>query len=38
VIAPIPRPSPGPQRFVCNDIVRALNGFTERSINPFGRH
>jgi len=38
VIAPIPRPTPGPQRFVCNDIVRSLNGFTERSINPFGRH
>ena len=38
VITPISRPSPGPQRFVCSDIVRALNGFTERSINPFGRH
>lgn len=27
-----------PQRYVSHDIVRALNAFTERSINPFGRH
>ncbi len=38
IIAPIDRPSPGPQRYVCPDIVRALNAFTSRSINPFGRH
>jgi Fic family protein len=38
VIRPIPRPAAGPQRYVAHDIVRALNAFTERSINPFGRH
>jgi len=25
-------------RFVAHDIVKALNSFTSRSINPFGRH
>jgi Fic family protein len=38
VLSPIRRPTPGPQRFVAHDIVTALNSFTERSINPFGRH
>ncbi|MFK8024126.1 MAG: Fic family protein [Ilumatobacter sp.] len=38
ILNPIDRPSPGPQRYVAHDIVRALNSFTERSINPFGRH
>jgi Fic family protein len=38
IVEPIERPGPGTQRFVCGDIVRALNSFTERSINPFGRH
>ncbi|WP_158412457.1 Fic family protein [Ilumatobacter nonamiensis] len=38
VIDPIPRSTPGSDRFVCHDIVHALNAFTERSINPFGRH
>ena len=38
VIRPISRPAEGPQRYVAHDIVRALNSFTERSINPFGRH
>lgn len=38
IIEPIPRSTRGPQRFVCNEIVRALNAFTTRSINPFGRH
>ena len=38
VVSPVSRSSPGPQKFVCGDIVRALNSFTERSINPFGRH
>lgn len=38
VVQPIPRSTPGTQRFVCHDIVHALNSFTERSINPFGRH
>ncbi len=26
------------QRYVAHDIVKALNAFTERSMNPFGRH
>jgi Fic family protein len=38
ILSPVDRSTPGSQRFVCHDIVRALNGFTERSINPFGRH
>jgi Fic family protein len=38
VISPIKRPTPGPQRYVAHDIVKALNSFTGRSINPFGRH
>ena len=38
VVSPAPQRAGGLQRFVCHDIVRALNAFTERSINPFGRH
>ncbi len=38
VLQPTPRQTSGVQRYVCGDIVRALNAFTERSINPFGRH
>jgi Fic family protein len=38
IVTPISRPTPGPQRFVAHDIVKALNSFTSRSINPFGRH
>ncbi len=38
VLSRVGRPERGPQRFMSHDIVRALNAFTERSINPFGRH
>ena len=38
IVSAIDRPSPGPQRYVCDDIVHALNAFTTRAINPFGRH
>jgi len=38
ILEPIERRTPGPQRFVCHEIVYALNAFTTRSINPFGRH
>jgi Fic family protein len=38
VVSPITRDTPGPQRYVAHDVVSALNSFTNRSINPFGRH
>ncbi|MGB3733357.1 MAG: Fic family protein [Ilumatobacter sp.] len=38
VLQPIERPARGPQRYVAHDVVRALDAFTTRSINPFGRH
>lgn len=38
VVRPIERKGRGPQRFVAHHVVRALDGFTTRSINPFGRH
>jgi hypothetical protein len=38
VVSPIDRGKPGPQRYVAHDVVSALNSFTNRSINPFGRH
>lgn len=38
VLRPIERMGRGPQRHVANDLVRALDAFTTRSINPFGRH
>ena len=38
MISSIPNASGGALRYVAHDIVRALNAFTERSINPFGRH
>ncbi|WP_420453140.1 Fic family protein [Ilumatobacter sp.] len=38
VVTPIEHDGTGSQRYVCQEIVRALNAFTTRSINPFGRH
>ncbi len=38
VLRPIERKGRGPQRYVAQDVVRALDAFTSRSINPFGRH
>jgi hypothetical protein len=38
VLSPIERSGRGPQRYVAHDVIRALNSFTSRSINPFGRH
>ncbi len=38
VLSAIERSGRGPQRFVAHDVVRALDAFTSRSINPFGRH
>lgn len=38
VLQPIERAGRGPQRHVAHDVVRALDAFTTRSINPFGRH
>ena len=38
VLRPIERSGRHPQRYVAHDVVRALDAFTTRSINPFGRH
>lgn len=38
VLRPIDRHGRGPQRFVAHHVVGALDAFTTRSINPFGRH
>lgn len=38
VLSTIERSGRGPQRFVAHEVVRALDAFTSRSINPFGRH
>ena len=38
VISRIPSASGRSLRYIAHDMVRALNAFTERSINPFGRH
>lgn len=38
VVEALGRSGRGPQRYVAHDVVRALDAFTSRSINPFGRH
>ncbi|MFK7917191.1 MAG: Fic family protein [Ilumatobacter sp.] len=38
VLRTVDRSGRGPQRHVAHDVVRALDAFTTRSINPFGRH
>ena len=38
VLSSIKRAGRGPQRYVAHDVIRALDAFTTRSINPFGRH
>ncbi|MFN3258719.1 MAG: Fic family protein [Ilumatobacter sp.] len=38
ILDPIDPTADGRPRWVVNDIIKVLNDFTSRSINPFGRH
>ncbi len=38
VLRPVDVAGDGRQRWMAHDVIDAVNGFTDRAINPFGRH